>query len=286
MTFAFIQAEKAHHRIRTLCRALGVSPSGFYASRARPPSARACADRRLQVQLRALHQASAGSYGSPRLCQALHQHGERVGRNRVMRLMRIAQLHGRPRRRFRVTTAADPSTAPAPNLVGQRFHVPRPNQIWAADITAIPTTDGWVYLAVLLDLYSRRVVGWAAASTLTTALVLTAWRRALARRRCAPRIHHSDRGGQYTSDAYQRALARYGVQCSMSRRGNCYDNAVVESFFRTLKLDLGDRLRGSRDDAVQRLGSYIEGFYNTRRLHSTLGYRSPAQFERDHGRVA
>jgi putative transposase len=272
--------------VRTLCRALGVSASGFYASHQRGPSRRARDDRRLRVQLCAAHRASQGSYGSPRLYQALQQAGERVGRNRVIRLMRAEQLRGRPHRRFRVTTAADPTAPPAPNLVAQTFTVTAPNRVWAADSTAIPTTDGWLYVAVLLDLYSRQVVGWAAAPTLDTALVLTAWRRALARRRRAPRLHHSDRGCQYTSEAYQRALAQHRVQCSMSRRGNCYDNAVVESFFRTLKLDLAGRLRVSREEAARRIGEYIDGFYNTRRLHSTLGYRSPAQFERDRGRAA
>ena len=286
MTFPFIQAEKANHPVRTLCRALGVSASGFYASQQRGPSPRVRTDRRLRLHLRAIHRASGGSYGSPRLHEALQQQGERVGRKRVMRLMRVEQLRGRPRRRFTQTTAADPAAQPAPNVLAQTFTATAPNHVWAGDITAIATSDGWLYLAVLVDLYSRRVVGWAVNATLETSLVLTAWHRAVLRRRCAPQLHHSDRGCQYTSDAYQRALADHGVRCSMSRRGNCYDNAVVESFFRTLKLDLGDRLRGSREQVTRRLDEYIAGFYNTRRLHSTLGYRSPAQFERDYGRAA
>lgn len=282
MTFAFVQAEKAQHSVRQLCRALAVSASGFYAWQQRPPSARTRTDRRLRLQLRASHQASGGSYGSPRLHEDLQQHGFRVGRNRVIRLMRGEQLRGRPRRRFRVLTARDPAAQPAPNHLGQRFRVAGPNRVWAADITALPTREGWVYLSVLVDLYSRRVVGWAMDNRLDTRLVLATWRRAVAQRRRAPRQHHSDRGTQYTSAAYQAALAVHGVTCSMSGRGNCYDNAVVESFFRTLKSDLDHTVWSTRRDAIGAVGHYIEDYYNRRRLHSTLGYRSPAQFEREH----
>ena len=286
MTFAFIQAQKAHHSVRTLCRVLDVSASGFYAAQTRPPSLRARADQRLRVHLRAAHRASGGSYGSPRLLRALQQQGQQVGRNRIIRLMRAEQLCGRPRRRFYLTTTADPDATVAANHLAQAFTAAAPNRIWAGDITAIPTQDGWLYLAVLLDLYSRRIVGWAARPTLETELVLAAWRQALVRRRQAPQWHHSDRGCQYTSAAYQHELACHGVRCSMSRRGNCYDNAVVESFFRTLKLDLVDRLHGSRMDVTRQVAQYIDGFYNTHRLHSTLGYRTPAQFERERGRAA
>jgi len=286
VTFAFIAAEKAHYPVRTLCQALAVSTSGFYAWQQRPASPRSRADRRLRLHLRAAHAASGGTYGSPRLHEQLHQHGERIGRNRVIRLMRVEQLHGRPRRRRRATTVTDPTHAPAPNRLAQAFTPPRPNAVWAADITAIATGEGWLYLAVLLDLYSRRIVGWATDGTLATSLVLTAWQRARTRRRAAPRLHHSDRGCQYSSAAYQRELARHRVQCSMSGRGNCYDNAVVESFFRTLKVELGDQLSPTRADATRRIGDYIDGFYNPRRLHSTLGYRSPVQFERERGRAA
>ena len=280
MIFAFIQAEKAQHRVRRLCRALAVSPSGFYAWQRRPPSVRSRLDRRMRAQLRAAHAASGGTYGSPRLHHALQQDGVAVGRNRVIRLMRAEQLVGRPRKRFRVTTTVDATATPAVNHLARAFQPRRPNRVWAADITALPTPDGWLYLAVLMDLYSRRIVGWALDTTLETDLVLRAWQRALATRRTAPRLHHSDRGTQYTSARYQQALAAHGVRCSMSRRGNCYDNAVVESFFRTLKLDLGERIAPTRIDVARRVGAYIDGFYNTRRLHSTLGYRSPVQFER------
>jgi len=189
-------------------------------------------------------------------------------------------LVGRPLRRVRPTTARDPRAAPAPNLLSQRFTVARPNTVSAADVTALPTRERWVYLAVLLDLYSRRVVGWAADPQLETRLVLTAWRRALAVRRRAPRQHHSDRGAQYTSAAYQRELAGHRVRCSMSGRGDCYDNAVVESFFRTLKTDPNHVVWNTRHDAITAVGHYINDFYNRRRLHSTLGYCSPIDFER------
>jgi transposase InsO family protein len=232
------------------------------------------------VELRAAHVESRGSYGSPRLQHALRDRGLRIGRRRIMRLMRDEQLSGRPRRRFRVMTYTAPDAVTAPNHLQQHFAVGRPNQVWAADLTALPTRDGWLYLAVMLDLYSRRVVGWAASPTADTALVLTAWRRALVRRRAAPRLHHSDRGSQYTSDAYQTALRAHHVRCSMSGRGNCYDNAVVESFFRTLKTDLDHQVWTTRTDAVAAVTAYIDGFYNPRRLHSTLGYRSPVAFER------
>jgi len=284
--FAFVQSEKAHHTVRHLCRTLGLSPSGFYAWQRRRPSARGRTDRRLSVYLRAAHQASGGSYGSPRLQRELRGRGFRVGRNRVIRLMRQEALSGRPRRRFRPTTEPDPRAAPAPNLLAQQFTVTRPNTIWAAAITALPTREGWLYLAVLLDLYSRRVVGWALDTTLETRLVLTAWRRALALRRRAPRQHHSDRGTQYTSEAYQRALATHRVRCSMSGRGNCYDNAVVESVFRTLKTDLDHVVWKTRRDATVAVDQYITDFYNRRRLHSTLGYCSPTQFERKRGVAA
>jgi putative transposase len=198
-----------------------------------------------------------------------------------MRLMRAEQLRGRRRRRFRVTTTTDPTATPAPNHVARRFTRRHLNHVWVGDITALPTAEGWLYLAVLLDLCSRKIVGWAVDATLETALVLTAWRQAVARRGQAPQIHHSDRGTQYTSAAYQAALRQHRVRCSMSRRGNCYDNAVVESFFRTLKVEIAERaVWPTRRAAADAVGDYIERFYNPRRRHSTLNYQSPAEFER------
>jgi putative transposase len=285
VTFGFILAEKAHYPVRTLCAVLDVSPSGYYAWRGRPlitPQARR--DRGVRIRIRAIHAHSRGRYGSPRIQRALQAEGERLGRNRIIRLMRAEQLRGRPHRRFRVTTHADPAATPAPNLLKQVFRAPAPNRIWTADITAIPTGEGWLYLAVLLDLYSRRIVGWAIRPTMETDLVCAAWHLALGRRH--PRsglIHHSDRGSQYTSDRYQRLLRAHGVTFSMSRSGNCFDNAPTESFFRTLKVELGqDGAWPTRRAATRTIAEFIERFYNRERLHSSLHYQSPAAFERRH----
>ena len=204
----------------------------------------------------------------------------RVGRKRVIRLMQAEQLRGRPRRRFRVTTQADPAATPASNILGRQFAVAGPNRVWAGDLTALPTGQGWVYLAVLLDLWSRRVVGWAVRPTLETELVVAAWHMAVGRRQTAPHLHHSDRGAQYTSETYQQLLARHHVRCSRSRPGNCWDNAPVESFFRTLKVELAADVRWpTRAAAARAVHDYIERFYNMMRLHSSLGYQSPVRFE-------
>jgi transposase InsO family protein len=285
VTFAFILAEKAQYPVRTLCAVLGVSPSGYYAWHGRPvitPQVRT--NRGLRVRIRAIHAESRGRYGSPRVHKALQAAGERVGRNRVIRLMRAEQLRGRPHRRFRMTTQPDPAAAPAPNLLNQVFRAAAPNRVWTADITAIPTGEGWLYLAVLLDLYSRRVVGWAVRPTLETELVCAAWQMALGRRRPgAGLLHHSDRGCQYTSDRYQALLRAQAVTCSMSRRGNCFDNAPTESFFRTLKVEIDAVCYwATRRAAAAAIAHFIEGFYNMKRLHSSLNYQSPAAFETRH----
>jgi putative transposase len=198
----------------------------------------------------------------------------------VIRVMQAEQLHGRPQRRFRVTTQADPAAAPAPNLVDQRFQADAPNRLWTADITALPTRDGWLYLAVLLDLYSRRVVGWAMRPSLEADLVCAAWHMAVGRRH-PPRglVHHSDRGSQYTSTAYQSLLRTQGVICSMSRPGNCFDNAPTESFFRTLKVEIDTGSWDTRRAAVTAVHDFIERFYNRERLHSSLNHVSPIAFE-------
>ncbi len=281
MTFAFIATEKAAYPIRVLCRTLGVSASGFYAWQARPtPSPRLQHDDVLRHQLRLAHGASRGVYGSPRLHQVLRQAGHRISRKRVIRLMRVEGLRGRARRRFRPTTVVDPHAQPATNHLGRRFTVAAPNRVWAADITGIPTREGWLYLAVLLDLWSRRVVGWALRPTLETEVVCAALQVAVARRPGGRGLlHHSDRGAQYTSDRYQALLRTRGFRCSMSRPGNCYDNAPVESFFRTLKTELGEQTHATRRAAVTAVADYIERFYNRERLHSTLQYQSPAAFE-------
>ena len=280
MTFAFIAAEKAHFPIRVLCRALAVSPSGYYAAQRRAPSARAAADTRLLRRLHVAHAESRGTYGRPRLRRALREAGVRVGDRRVRRLMRVGGLVARGRRRYRVTTDSAHQEPVAPNHLARAFDVAQPNRVWAADITALWTTDGWLYLAVLLDLASRRVVGWAADDTMTSALPLAALRHALARRTIAPGVlHHSDRGSQYASARYQAVLRHYGLRTSMSRAGNCWDNSVVESFFSTLKTELQPARWATRPEARAAIADYIDRFYNVRRLHSTLGYRSPADFE-------
>ncbi len=266
--------------MRALCRALGVSVSGFYAWQARPVSSRHRHDAALRHQLRVAHRASRGVYGSPRLHQVLRQAGHRVGRNRVIRLMRVEGLRGRARRRFRLTTVVDPHAKPATNHLRRHFTVAAPNRVWAADITALPTHEGWLYLAVVVDLWSRRIVGWALRPTIDTDVVCAALHVAVARRAWRRGLlHHSDRGAQYTSDRYQALLRAHGFQCSMSRPGNCYDNAPVESFFRTLKTELGSLAHATRRQAATAVADYIEGFYNRERLHSRLNYQSPATFE-------
>ena len=277
-----IAQHRAAYPLRLMCRVLEVTPAGFYAWQRRPPSARQQEDTRLRVQIAAFHRRSRRRYGSPRILRDLRQEaGERVSRKRVARLMREAGLVGTPRRRFRVTTQRDPRQAPAPNRLARQFAVAQPNRVWATDVTYCWTNEGWLYLAVLLDLASRRVVSWAAAPRLDRHLVLTALDRALARRRPAPGLlHHSDRGGEYTSGDYQARLAAHGIICSMSRRGDCWDNAVVESFFATLKRELVHRERwATRAEAQAAIAEYLDGWYNVHRRHSALGYLSPAAYE-------
>ena len=281
MRFAFIAAEKARYPVRMLCRCLRVTRSGFYAWGHRGPSRRAQHDRRLLRQLRVAHAESRQTYGRPRLLQALQQQGVAISGKRVARLMRTAGLVARGRRRFRVTTNSTHAHPVAPNHLQRRFTVATLNTVWAADITACWTREGWCYLAVILDLASRRVLGWAVRGSLATDLVTAAWQMALARRgRQAPHLHHSDRGSQYASGTYQQLLARARVTVSMSRVGDCWDNAPVESFFSTLKAELlPERPWQDHRAATAAIGDYIDRFYNRRRLHSALGYRSPIAFE-------
>src|SRR3989449_3535806 len=234
--FRFIAAEKAVFPVRVLCRTLKVSRAGFYAWQARPSAPRARADERLGLEIAAIHAATRQRYGSPRIHAELGERGCRTGRKRVARLMRVRGLAARRRRRFRVTTQSRHPFPIAPNVLARQFERTGPDQAWVTDITYIPTGEGWLYLAVILDLCSRFAVGWAMNERITDDLTLDALRMALARRR-PPQglLHHSDRGSQYASGDYQRALAKHGIVCSMSRRGDCWDNAVAESFFATLK---------------------------------------------------
>ncbi len=280
MTFRWIAAEKATFPVRQLCRTLRVSPSGYYAWAARQTRPRPDRDLTVRHAIRVAHAESRGRYGSPRIMRVLHAGGHRVGRKRVMRLMRAEGLRARRPRRFVVTTDSQHQWAPAPDRLRRRFHVRRPNRCWVADLTYLETAEGWMYLAVVLDLYSRRVIGWAVRPTLHTDLTTAALQMALARRR--PRrslIHHSDRGIQYPSTAYQALLTAHGLRPSMSRRGDCWDNAIAESFFSTLKQEIGRRRWATHDVAARDVAAYIDGFYNPVRLHSTLGYQAPATFE-------
>ena len=280
MRYACIRRHEGEYTIVLMCRVLEVGRAGYYAWRRRGPSARAQADTRLRAAIRAIHAASHGRYGRPRIHRALRTQALRCSAKRVGRLMREEGLRGRRARRFRTTTQAD-GTPPAPNRLARRFQVGQPNQVWASDVTAWPTAEGWLYVAVVLDLASRRVIGWGAGPTPGQELTLPALQQAL-RHRAPPAglLHHSDRGMHYTGTSYQRLLAAHGIAVSMSRRGDCWDNAVAESFFATLKTELvAETTWRSRAEASDALRHYL-AWYNGQRLHSTLGYVSPADFER------
>ena len=281
MRFRFIEAEKAYYPIRLLCRCLEVSRSGFYAWRERPVSARGKQDARLKVEIAASYSGSRRTYGSPRIIRDLREDGHRVSRKRVARLMRELGLEGRRKRRFRATTDSKHSFPVAPNLLMRDFDVDAPNTAWVGDITQVRTREGWLFLAVILDLYSRKVVGHATSNRPRTELALEALHMAHAARRPKPGlIHHSDRGAQYASHRYRETLDARGIECSMSRRANCWDNAVAESFFGTFKNELIYRRPWlTRKDARDAIGEYIEIFYNRIRRHSTIGYVSPVAFE-------
>jgi transposase InsO family protein len=282
MRYQFIQAHQALFPVQRTCRLMNVSSSGFYAWRKRLVSAREMANQALVGQIRAAHATSRGSYGSPRIHRELKAQGIACGLNRVARLMRRHQIHGRPMRRYRVTTRAKKAHAVAANLLAGHFAAERPNEKWLADLSYIRTVEGWLYLAVILDLFSRRVVGWAMEARLTSPLTERALKMAISRRQPAPGlVHHSDRGRQYTGQSYQQLLRQNKMLVSMSGAGNCYDNAPVESFFASLKSErVHQRRYRSREEARSDVFYYIEAFYNRRRRHSALGYLSPVDFER------
>lgn len=281
MKYACIQRHRREFPLGLMCRVLAVARSGYYAWARRAPSPRVALEQQLSTAIRAVHVASRRTYGSPRVHAELAAQGWRCGRHRVARLMRAAGLASPRRRRWCVTTDSRHRYPVAANTLARQFGVARPDQVWAADLTYVPTDEGWLYLAVVLDLASRRVVGWAMATRLTAPLALAALEMALGSRRPAGRLlHHSDRGSQYASASYQARLAQQGIQVSMSRAGDVWDNAMAESFFATLKTELvHQRHFRTRHDARADLFEYIEIWYNRRRRHSALGYLSPAVYE-------
>jgi transposase InsO family protein len=280
MRFLFIQAHARIYRITTMCRVLEVSRAGFYAWRARPLSARVRDNQALFERIHAVHRSTRQRYGSPRVYQELRALGVPCGENRVARLMRVGGLRARSARRFRVTTQSNHAYAPAANQLARDFaaNTSEAAPVWMADITYLPTAEGWHYLAVVIDRASRRVVGWALRPRLDQELTCSALRMALQHQRPAGGLHHSDRGSQYASHEYRRVLKEAGFTVSMSRVGNCWDNAVVESFFATLTKELlGDRVFTSRAEAHREIFEFIEVWYNRQRRHSTLGYRTPEE---------
>ena len=266
--------------VATMCRVLAVSASGYYAWRKRPPSARARADVELTARIQAIHQYSRGTYGAPRIHQELRAAEIRVGCKRVARLMKAASLRGASRRPWLITTVRDRHARPAPDLVERNFTAAAPDCLWVADITYIPTWAGFLYLAVVLDTFSRRIVGWAMATHLRTELVLEALNMALGQRRPAAVIHHSDQGSQYTALAFGQRCKEAGVRPSMGSVGDCFDNAMCESFFATLECELLDRRHfKTQIEARTAIFEFIEGWYNPRRRHSAIGYVSPIDYE-------
>jgi transposase InsO family protein len=279
--FVFIAAEKALYPVRMLCSVLEVSRSGFYAWVDRPTPPKTTADARLVLEIRAALARGRGAYGSPRIHRELRARGIRVGKKRIERLMRENGLVARQKRRFVHTTDSRHEHPIAPNLLDRHFDPKAANEAWAGDVTYIPTGEGWLYLAVLLDLFSRRVVGWATSAVNDRQLALDALAHAVRSRRPARGLlHHTDRGSPYASDEYRQALVDRGIVASMSRTGDCYDNAVAESFFATLKAEHVDHEDfATRALGTASIGDYVESFYNAARRHSHLGYVSPIEFE-------
>jgi putative transposase len=280
MKFAFIAQEVAFS-VKAMCRVLGVTRSGFYAWKKRPKPAREKSDAQLAATVASVHERSRKAYGSPRVHAELKARGVCIGRKRIERLMRENGLQGRRRRRFKRTTDSKHSGPIARNLLARDFRVSEPNRAWVTDVTAIATGEGWLFLAAILDLYSRRVVGWATSSNNDTALALDALQAALTSRKPPPGlVHHSDRGSPYASDGYRAKLRAHRVRRSMSRKGDCWDNAVAESFFATLRSELVDHACYPTQHAARTsIGDYIDNFYNVERRHSYLDYLNPIEFE-------
>ena len=279
MKHQFIDVNRAHYPVRRLCRALRVSVSGYYASCSRPSSARGQRQATLVDRIHAIHVASRATYGAPRVHAELVAQGERCCRNTVARLMRRASIVPKTVRRFRITTDSR-NTKASPNLLGRVFTAAKPNECWLTDMTFILTREGWLYLAVILDLHSRAVVGWAMRERLDGKLAMDALAMALDRRGVAPQILHSDQGTLYAMAVYREALQKHGIRQSMSRKADCWDNAPMESFFHTLKTELVVPCDyQTRDQARSSLFEYMEVFYNRQRRHSTLNYETPLAFE-------
>jgi putative transposase len=282
--YAFIKEQRGSFSLSALCRAMQVSPSGYRAWSKRTPCSRDTENTRLTERICSLFRASGQTYGSPRLWDDLRKEGEQVSRKRVAQLMRLAGLRATLPKRWITTTDSKHAFPVADNLLNREFGCATPNAKWSTDITSIWTLQGWLYLAVILDLFSRRIVGWATSATIDRSLVLVALSQAQQQRKpVAGLVCHSDRGSQYASHDYQTALKEAKIVCSMSRRGNCWDNAPTESFFATIKKELIHRTRFvTRQEAHKAIFAYIEIWYNRRRKHSTLGYLSPEAFERKH----
>jgi len=283
-----VKANQAEYPIRAMCRVLGLSPSGYYAWLKRPPSARALRDEELKARIKAIYTENRSVYGRPRVHADLREQGERVGSKRVGRLMRELGIRGESRRRRKPgTTKRDRDARPAPDLVDRDFAAEGPDELWVADITYIPTWAGFLYLAVVVDAWSRRVIGWCMANHLRTELVLEAMNMAIWQRRPEKVIHHSDQGTQYTSIAFGLRCKEIGVRPSMGSVGDAYDNALCESFFATLECELLNRQRfRTKAEARMAIFDFIEGFYNPRRRHSALGYQSPINFEKQQAEAA
>jgi len=283
MKYRFMVQQRGAHSVGKMAEVLGVSRSGYHAWRGRRRSRREVANAELTQEIREIQRAVKHRYGSPRVTEALRRAGRRVGHNRVARLMRTGGLQARPKRRFRVTTKASASLPVAKNLLGRNFQVAELNRVWVSDITYIPTAEGWLYLAVVMDLCSRRIVGWAMSTWLGTQLLLRAFAMAvLSRRPPKGLLFHSDRGCQYASHGFREALQRAGMRQSMSRKGDCWDNAPSEAWFKTLKTELlqGRKAFTSRLAARAEIFEYVEVFYNRQRLHSSLGNLTPDEFEK------